>query len=146
VLRPKFDFSVVGEELAETKLFPSIILKDTPILNNIYQVVVTLKVLQAQHKNYLSLQRDHLVVGYRNETYPFTDISTMRRLAFAVGLRGLFGEDRSSPSCLFLMRLAPLRLVGRGVGGNGLLQVFFRLSLTNAADGELLVACRHFVF
>jgi hypothetical protein len=42
VLRLEFDFSVVGEELVETQLFPSILLKDSPILNYIYQAYVTL--------------------------------------------------------------------------------------------------------
>ncbi len=39
----------------------------SPIFHEINHVVVTLKVLQAGDKNYLSMQRDHLVVGHRNE-------------------------------------------------------------------------------
>jgi hypothetical protein len=49
----------IGEELVETQLFPSILLKDTPILNDVNQFVVTLKVLQAENKNHLSLQSHH---------------------------------------------------------------------------------------
>jgi hypothetical protein len=56
----------IGEELVETQLFPSILLKDTPILNDVNQFVVTLNVLQAENKNYLSLQRHHVFMVRNN--------------------------------------------------------------------------------
>ena len=45
-----------------------IIFEVSPFFDNIYHFVVTLHVLQAEAKNYLSTQRDHLVVGVNNAT------------------------------------------------------------------------------
>ncbi len=60
--------SVTAKELVEAQFFSSVFFEDLPVLNDIYQFVVTLHVLQAGDKNYLSTQRDHLVVRVSNAT------------------------------------------------------------------------------
>jgi hypothetical protein len=42
-LNSYLDNSIVAKQLVETQFFPSIFLKDIPVLNQIYQLVVTLR-------------------------------------------------------------------------------------------------------
>jgi hypothetical protein len=53
-LHPDLKHSVAAEKLIETELFAGILFKDIPVLDQIYQFVVTLKVSQAENKKYLS--------------------------------------------------------------------------------------------
>ena len=68
-LHADFDFPLNADKLVKATFFPSIFLKDRPVLDKINQAVFTLTNSQAHHKNYLLPQSAHHFKGHRKVTY-----------------------------------------------------------------------------
>lgn len=86
---PNFYFSVTVQNLVEPQFFPRVFFEGIPVLNEVYQDVVTLKVLQAKHKNHLSLQSHQ---GFVTLAKPSIQIRTYHHTQIW-GKRGLNGNS-----------------------------------------------------